>query len=111
MTDAADQAIEFMFQGDEWEDAYRRSRRRGGGLMATVDFDDEDAVLAAMAHELDIDPDELRIKDSHLTDFGAGTVYEVTIRGSKNGKEWFVVDDDDQEHELAVAMVKQDLEE
>lgn len=76
-----------------------------------VDFDDEDAVAAEMARELDIDPDELRIKESYLGDFGAGTVYEITIRGSKNGKEWFVVSGDDQERELALAMVKQDLEE
>ena len=31
--------------------------------MAEIDFDDEDAVLAEMAHELDIDPDELTIKE------------------------------------------------
>ncbi len=52
----------------------------GGELMAEVDFDDEDSVLAEMAEALDIDPDELKIRESHLTSFGAGTVYEITIR-------------------------------
>jgi len=88
------------------------TRRRTVRAADSVDFDDEDSVLAEMARELDIDPDELRIKESHLGDFGAGTVYEVTIRGSKNGgKEWHVVADDDQERKLALAIVKQDLEE
>jgi hypothetical protein len=76
-----------------------------------VDFDDEDSVLGEMARALDIDPDELKIKESHLGHFGAGTVYEITIRGSTHGKEWNVVADEDQAHELAVAIVKQDLEE
>jgi hypothetical protein len=78
----------------------------------TIDFDDEDAVLAEMATELDIDPDELKIEESHLGDFGAGTVYRIYIRGTRTGsKEWYVVADEDQEIELATAVVKQDLEE
>ena len=76
----------------------------------TVDFDDEDAVLAEVAAEIDVDPDEMEIRDSHLTDFGAGTVYEVTLRGGGH-KEWHVVESEDQERELALAIVKQDLEE
>jgi len=79
--------------------------------MATIDFDDEDAVLADVAQALDIDPDDLKIRESHLGDFGAGTVYEVTVRGGRAGKEWNVVADEDQEIELATAIVKQDLEE
>ena len=75
-----------------------------------VDFDDEDSVLGEMARALDIDPDELKIKESHLGHFGAGTVYEITIRGGGH-KEWNVVADEDAAHELAVAIVKQDLEE
>jgi hypothetical protein len=75
-----------------------------------VDFDDEDSVLAEMARALDIDPDELRIKESHLGHFGAGTVYEITIRGGGH-KEWNVAANEDAAHELAVAIVKQDLEE
>jgi hypothetical protein len=77
-----------------------------------VDFDDEDSVLAEMARALDIDPDELQIEDvsrHRLT--GGGTLYEITIRGSKNnGKEWLVVANEDQEREMALEIVKQDLE-
>lgn len=76
-----------------------------------VDFDDEDSVLAEMAAELDIDPDELKIKEaSGPSSFGVGTVYEITIRGGGH-KEWQVVADEDAAHELALAIVKQDLEE
>lgn len=76
-----------------------------------VDFDDEDAVLAEMAKALDIDDDELRIKEERgLSSFGAGTVYEITIGGGRTGKEWHVVRDHDQMEELALEVVKQDLE-
>jgi len=74
-----------------------------------VDFTDDEAVLAEMAAELDIDPDELGIKESHLGHFDAGTVYEITIKGGGR-KEWNVVENDDAERELALAIVKQDLE-
>ena len=64
-----------------------------------------------MAAELDIDPDELKIKEaSGPSSFGVGTVYEITIRGGGH-KEWQVVADEDAAHELALAIVKQDLEE
>jgi len=73
-----------------------------------IDFGDEDAVLAEIARELDIDPDELDIKEeTGLTRFGTGTVYEITIKGGH--KEWMVVENSDQEEELAVEIVKQDL--
>ena len=75
-----------------------------------IDFGDEEAVLAEMAAELDVDVDELKIKESHLGSFGVGTVYEITIRGGGH-KEWMVVENSDQEEELAVEIVKQDLEE
>ena len=76
-----------------------------------IDFDDEDAVLAEMAKELDIDVEELRIKeDRGFGGFGAGTVYSITIRGGGH-KKWYVVADSDQEHDLAIEIVKQDLEE
>jgi hypothetical protein len=79
--------------------------------MATIDFDDEDAVLEEVARALDEDPDDLRIdEDSGLTGFGAGTVYSITVRGGGH-KEWQVVADSDQERELALEIVKQDLEE
>jgi hypothetical protein len=78
-------------------------------MTKEIDFDDEDAVLAEMSRELDIDADELRIREERgLSGFGAGTVYEVTVRGGH--KEWYVVADSDQERELALEVVKQDLE-
>jgi DNA-directed RNA polymerase alpha subunit len=61
-----------------------------------------------MGRELDIDPDELKIRVH--TDFSV-TAYEITIRGSKYGKEWKVVASEDDERELAIEIVKQDLDE
>lgn len=76
-----------------------------------ADFDDEDAVLGEVARALKIDPDDLQIGENRgLTGFGAGTVYEITIVGGRTGKEWSVVEDDDQMRELALEVVKQDLE-
>jgi hypothetical protein len=80
-----------------------------------VDFNDEETVLAEVARELDIDPDQLSIREeSGLSGFGAGTVYEVTIRGGRKpgqgGKEWHVVENEDQERDLALAVVKEDLD-
>jgi hypothetical protein len=72
-----------------------------------VDFSDEDAVLAEMGKALDIDPDELTITDR--SDFGVSS-YEINIRGGRAGKEWHVVASEDDERELALEMVKQDLE-
>ena len=77
-------------------------------MVREIDFNDEDAVLAEVASELDIDPEDLKIKDSHLSRFGTGTVYEITTRGGR--EEWFVVENADQERELALAFVKQDLD-
>ena len=74
----------------------------------TVDFGDEDAVLAEMAKELDIDPDELKIQDDR-SGFSV-QAYEITINGGKH-KEWKVVSGEDDERELALEIVKQDLDE
>jgi hypothetical protein len=75
-----------------------------------IDFNDEDAVLAEMARELDIDPDELEIDDSGrgLSSFGEGTIYLVSIRGGH--KEWCVAEDVDTAYKVAVAVTTQDLE-
>ena len=70
-------------------------------------FDDEDAVLAEMARELDIDPDQLTIREtSPPTGVGDSKTYEIT----SGSKEWFVVENDDAAQELALAAVKNDLE-
>ena len=77
-------------------------------MSQEIDFDDEDAVLDEMARELDIDADQLRIREArNLVGFGAGTVYEITTGAHK---EWYVVADDDQARDLALEIVKQDLD-
>jgi hypothetical protein len=80
----------------------RKSKKR-----EPVDFSDEDAVLADMAEALDIDPDELTIRDDRS--WFSVQAYEVTTRGGR--KEWRVVASEDDERELALEIVKQDLEE
>jgi hypothetical protein len=70
-------------------------------------FNNENDVLYEVAQDLGLDPDELSIKEeSSLSSFGAGTVYEI----SQGHQEWMVVKNSDQEHELALEVVKQDLE-
>jgi len=72
-----------------------------------IDFDDEDAVLAEMARELGYEPDQLTIRDtSPPTGVGDSKTYEIT----SGSKEWFVVENDDAAQELALAAVKNDLE-
>jgi hypothetical protein len=68
--------------------------RRRHIARESVDFDDEDAVLAEMARELDVDPDELKIRDDR-SGFSV-QAYEITIRGGGH-KEWKVVADEDAE--------------
>jgi hypothetical protein len=75
-------------------------------MREAVDFDDEDQVLAEMSKALDIDPDELKIRDDR-SGFSV-QAYEITIKGGK--KEWKVVASEDDERELALEIVKQDLE-
>jgi hypothetical protein len=99
---------EILVDTEEEDEGEMESKRR---KKREVDFDDEDSVLAEMSEALDIDPGELKIENSHLTDFDTGTVYRIYFRGSRTGsQEWYVVTNDEQEHELAVAIVKQDLE-
>jgi len=73
----------------------------------SVDFEDESDVLAEMAETLKEDADDLEI-DTHsgLESFGVGTVYSVEL----GREEYVVVEDDDQMRELALAVVKQDLD-
>jgi hypothetical protein len=75
-------------------------------VRESVDFDDEDAVLAEMAKALDIDAEELKIES--VSDFGI-SAYQITIR-RQGHKEWQVVENEDEERELALKIVKQDLE-
>lgn len=73
-----------------------------------VDFDDEQAVLEEVAKSLKEDPDDFEIDtDSGLEGFGEGTVYRI----EQGRVEYVVVEDTDQMYALALAVVKQDLEE
>lgn len=105
-------------------DQTRKSVRRGMGYVEEnqmaarkkkaakkVDFSDQDDVLEEVARELDIPSYDLDIVTSTaLESFGTGDVYEVRIKHNRNGKSWIVVENDDAMEELAVAVVKQDLE-
>src|SRR5271166_3462407 len=72
------------------------------------DFTDEEAVLEEIASEIDVDLERATIReDRGLTDFGSGTVYYLEL----GNRSWMVVENEDQEHELALALVRQDLEE
>ena len=72
-----------------------------------IDFGDEEAVLADVAKELDTDVEELSIEeDSGLSSFGEGTIYLV----QEGRVEYNVAENVDQAYALAVAVVKQDLE-
>jgi len=72
-----------------------------------MDFNDEEAVLAEM--EAALDNNRLIInEDRGLTGFGAGTVYRVSKASGR--MEWVVVENEDQMRELALEVVKQDLE-
>ena len=80
----------------------RRRRRRG---LSGVDFDEE-GLQIEMAKELDADPDDIVVDESHLSSFGE-EVFEVSFGGNKS---WLVVEDDDAAERLALAVVTQDLE-
>jgi hypothetical protein len=84
------------------------SRKPGEPLEPyTGDFTNEDAVLGEIANEIDVNPENLSIReDRGLESFGTGTVYRI----ENGGNEWMVVENDDQERELALAIVRQDLE-
>jgi len=73
-----------------------------------IDFTDQDAVLDEVAKAMDVDPDQLSIDTSSMEGFGVD-VYEISVDGGSNT--WGVVESDDAFRELALAIVKQDLEE
>ena len=73
-----------------------------------VDFDDEDMVLSEIAKELDIDRDELVIKNGSSPN-GHGDAYTITAHGGR--QEWIVMRDDDEFEAAAVEGVKNDLQE
>jgi hypothetical protein len=73
----------------------------------TIDYDDEEAVLADVAAALEADIEECVIdEDRGMSSFGEGTVYQVDW----GVEEYHVAESYDQAEKLAVAVVKQDLE-
>lgn len=75
-----------------------------------IDFDDEDAVLAAVAADPGEDPDDLKIDDTGrgFSSFGTDTFYYIQTSGGRRG--WVVARSYDAMEEVALAVVKQDLE-
>jgi hypothetical protein len=72
-----------------------------------IDFGDEEAVLEDVAKALETDIEELSIEEaSGLSGFGEGTIYLV----SEGRIEYNIAENHDQAYALAVAVVKQDLE-
>lgn len=83
--------------------AKRRSAR-----APEVDIENEESVLAEIAAALDEDPDTLYVEhDKNYESFGAGTVWRVEPGGTR---EYFVMADASAADDLAIEMVKQDLE-
>lgn len=74
----------------------------------TVDFDDAESVKRAMAKELEVDPADINIEESHYSDFTGDTYWRIDFGGNQ---EYYVAKDNDSAYDLAVAMVTQDLEE
>jgi hypothetical protein len=71
-----------------------------------AEFDNDSDVLYEVAQDLGIDPDAASIEeDSGLSGFGAGTVYRI----ESGRQEYMVVENPDQMSELALEVVKQDL--
>jgi hypothetical protein len=70
-------------------------------------FNDEQSVLREVCALIEYELSECSIEeDRGLRDFGSGTFYVITC----GNKEWQVAKDSDSMRELAVAIVKQDLE-
>jgi hypothetical protein len=72
-----------------------------------IDYGDEEAVLAAVAADMEADIEECVIQeDRGMSSFGEGTVYQVDW----GVEEYHVAENYDQAYALVVAVVKQDLE-
>lgn len=77
-----------------------------------ADFEDRREVLEEVAAALNTPSYELDIiTNTALESFGAGDVYEIRFKHRPHGKTWNVVENDDVFRDLAIEIVKQDLEE
>jgi hypothetical protein len=75
-----------------------------------VDFGDENAVLKEVAKAVDLPWDQLKIRSSRgYGGFGVGDVYEITHAWSHTS--YYVVENEEVADDLAIEIVKQDLEE
>ncbi len=86
----------------------RRSRvARKPKILSPVDFEDAEAVLAEFCQAEKEDPEDWKIEeDGGLGSFGVATVYRVKC----GQREYTIVESEDVLRELALAVVKQDLE-
>lgn len=83
------------------------TKRTAKKRTVRVNFDNEESIRKFMAKELDVDLEDVSIEENRgLSGFGAGTVYTVT----SGREEYAVVRDVDAMEELALEVVKQDLE-
>jgi hypothetical protein len=79
-----------------------------GKKKVSVDWSDEDSVLRAMASALECEIEDLTIEeDKGMSSFRVGDIYRVEM----GSKEYYVAENEEVAHDLAVAIVKQDLEE
>ena len=53
----------------------KTKKKKPPARKVEVDFSDEESVAAAMAIALEVDPDDIKIKSSHLESFGTGTYW------------------------------------
>lgn len=72
------------------------------------DFGSEEDVAVVMAKELDCDPDDLSLDDDGrgLSSFGEGVLWYVEL----GKRSWVVAESAEQMREVAIAVVKQDLD-
>lgn len=89
-----------------------RAKAKPAGKRASkaspVDFSEADSVKAAMSKVLDVSPEDIDISASHYEDFGTGYSYWKLEVGRQ---EYHVAESESTAYDLAVAVVKQDLEE
>ncbi len=83
------------------------AKKRATKKAAAFDYSNEEEVKQAMAKALECSVDELEIKESHLSSFGHFVIYQIDW----GSQEYSVAEDNDCAEKLAVAIVKQDLEE
>jgi hypothetical protein len=85
-----------------------RKAASSGRKAAPVDFSDADSVKVAMAKVLDVPEEDIEISDSHYDSFRTGDSFWKLEVGRQ---EYYVAENEEAAEKLAIAVVKQDLEE